>query len=180
VDDPLDVNAPLKVGQFTFKLIETPGHSPASICFYDAGHKMMFAGDHLIDGITPNPLMEMPSGPGQERPKSLVEYMASLDKVNQLDLDVVFSGHRNVITEPQRVIDTAYAHHKKRSDRVLGFLESAPMTTFQVMNKLFPDLPATEQFLGISEALGHLEWLVEAGKAAATTRDDGVVNFEAR
>jgi len=158
--------------------LEAPGHSPASLCFYDAERRALFAGDHLIDGITPNPLLEMPQKPDTERPRSLVQYLDSLEKVAPLSLELVFSGHRNLITNPKRVIDTCFEHHRKRSEKVLQFVKETPLTAYQLLGKLFPNLPATEQFLGMSEAVGHLEWL-EAQRKVGVRLDQDVVYFEA-
>lgn len=168
----------LQVGNLSLSVLETPGHSMASLCFYDPAQGVLFAGDHLIDGITPNPLLEMPQEQGAKRPRSLVQYVDSLKKVAELALQVVFSGHRNLITDPQRVIDSSFGHHHKRSEKVLQFVEQTPLTAYQVMGKLFPNLPATEQFLGMSEAVGHLEWLEVQGKVGLRS-DQGVVYFEA-
>jgi len=177
VEKTLSEGMRLQVGDLGLEVLETPGHSPASLCFYDPEQRALFAGDHLIDGITPNPLLEMPPHPGAKRPRSLIQYLDSLEKVAPLALEVVFSGHRNLITDPQRVIDTSFEHQRKRSENVLKFLTQAPLTAYQLMEKLFPNLPATEQFLGMSEAVGHLEWLQAQGKVGLRS-EQGVVYFE--
>lgn len=178
VDDTLVEGNQIDIGNLHFEVLETPGHSPASLCFYEPTHQALFAGDHLIDGITPNPLLEMPQPPDTDRPKTLVQYVDSLEKVNRLDLKVVFSGHRNVFTEPQRIIDQNFSHIEKRSDKVFNLIQEAPTTAFELMEKLFPNLPATEQFLGMSEAVGHLDWLEHQGKAR-TRADQNIIYYEA-
>jgi len=178
VDDTLVEGEQLQIGSLRFDVLETPGHSPASLCFYEPTYQALFAGDHFIDGITPNPLLEMPQPPEAERPKSLVLYLESLEKINRLSLKVVFSGHRNICTDPQRVIDQSFAHQEKRSNRVLGMLQEEALTAFGLMEELFPSLPATEQFLGMSEAVGHLDCLVHQGKAQTRTLEN-IIYYEA-
>lgn len=168
----------VRAGDLTLQALETPGHSVGSLCFYAPEQQALFAGDHLIDGITPNPLLEMPPAPGQPRPRTLVQYLDSLDKVAQLLLKVVYSGHRSVIHDPQRVIELTLKHHGNRSAKVLKLIAESPLTPYELMGKLFPNLPATEQFLGMSEAIGHLEWLQDQG-SVRTLDQGGVVYFEA-
>ena len=167
----------VRAGDLTLQVLETPGHSMASLCFYVADQEILFAGDHLIDGITPNPLLEMPEAPGEERPRTLAQYLDSLNKVAKLKLQVVYSGHRSVIHDPQRVIELTLKHHHHRSAKVFKLITEKPLTPYELMGKLFPNLPATEQFLGMSEAIGHLEWLQDQGSVRALDQG-GVVYFE--
>lgn len=39
-----------KVGKFEFLLLHVPGHSPGSVCFYEAEKKVLFGGDVLFQG----------------------------------------------------------------------------------------------------------------------------------
>ena len=40
----------LKVGSFEFQILHVPGHSPGSVCFYEAKEKVLFGGDVLFRG----------------------------------------------------------------------------------------------------------------------------------
>lgn len=177
VDQTIVEGDSLQVGKLAFQVLETPGHSLASLCFYEASHQALFVGDHLIHNITPNPLLEMPHPQSEEKPKSLVIYLQSLKKVAAFNLKVAFSGHRDIISNPQRVIELSFKHHQQRSGKVLDFVKEKPLTAFELMSKLFPNLPVTEQFLGMSEAVGHLEWLEATGHIRAKT-DQNVIFFE--
>ncbi len=171
VDDTLVEGDRIRVGALELDVLETPGHSPGSLSFHDRAHKALFAGDHLIRGITPNPLLEMPLPATGKRPKSLIEYVGALEKVAALDLEVAYSGHREPITDPAAAIRANFEHIEARAKRVLGLLANeGPLTPYALMGKLFPHLPATEQFLGMSEAVGHLERLEALGRVRRTVR----------
>ena len=43
-------NAEIKLGGLTFKIFHTPGHSPGSICLYEASESVVFGGDVLFQG----------------------------------------------------------------------------------------------------------------------------------
>ncbi|MBI2165542.1 MAG: MBL fold metallo-hydrolase [Chloroflexi bacterium] len=48
VDMPLKGGDQIKLGELTFLVLETPGHSTGSICIY--GHGLVFTGDTLFQG----------------------------------------------------------------------------------------------------------------------------------
>lgn len=49
-DEMINGECILHVGSFTFRVLETPGHSPGSVSFYDADNGVVFAGDALFAG----------------------------------------------------------------------------------------------------------------------------------
>ena len=59
--------------------IWTPGHSPGHLCFYEAGHRLMLSGDHVLPRITPNISFHPQAGPDP-----LGDFLSSLDKVGGL------------------------------------------------------------------------------------------------
>ena len=40
----------IEVGRFSWQILETPGHSPGSVCFYDEENGFLIAGDVLFEG----------------------------------------------------------------------------------------------------------------------------------
>ncbi len=52
---PVDVRdprspAPLVIGPWSFRVLETPGHSPGSVCYYLPEQALLFSGDTLFQG----------------------------------------------------------------------------------------------------------------------------------
>ena len=67
-------------GEFTFRVIWTPGHASGHLCLYEADRKILVSGDHILPRITPNvslhPLaIENPLG----------RYLESLKQIRSLD-----------------------------------------------------------------------------------------------
>lgn len=163
---------PVEVGGSRLEPVDVPGHSPGSLCFHLKGEGALFSGDHILEEITSNPLLQLPDPETGARPKSLLQYIASLEKVDRLDLELILPGHRGAITDPHRVIERTLKHHERRKAKLLDLLdEEEEQTPYILMGKLFSNLPATEQFLGMSEVIGHLEVLEEEGRVRARLRD---------
>jgi glyoxylase-like metal-dependent hydrolase (beta-lactamase superfamily II) len=143
----------------TWKAVHCPGHSPGLLCFYRAEKKILFTGDHLIKEITPNPVLSVPEGGPPFRYPSLRDYLASLEKIQKMDIDLLLPGHGEEIEDAKDLIEKIFAHHKERMDRVLSILSTDEKTPFEIAMDLFPGVPPFEVFLGISEAVGHLDIL---------------------
>ena len=75
----------LKFGNLEFQVIETPGHTPGSVCFFNEKEKIIFVGDTLFKGSVGR--TDLPGGNGK-----ILEQ--SLKKLMELPEDtVVYSGH---------------------------------------------------------------------------------------
>ena len=48
VDGNLDEENKIKIGNSVLSVIETPGHTPGSICLYDSKNNILFSGDTLF------------------------------------------------------------------------------------------------------------------------------------
>lgn len=74
-----------KVGRLT--VIHTPGHTLGSISLYDPERKVLFAGDTLrfVKGKI--------SGPPERFTLDMHQAIQSIEKISQLDFDVMLSGH---------------------------------------------------------------------------------------
>jgi hypothetical protein len=86
-----------------------------------------------------------------------------LEKIEKLEISMVLPGHGEEICDVEGLIQKIFTHHKERMDRVLFSLSKGDKTPFEIAMDLFPGVPPFEVFLGISEAVGHLEILREKG-----------------
>jgi glyoxylase-like metal-dependent hydrolase (beta-lactamase superfamily II) len=145
----------------TWRTLHCPGHSPGLICFHSPEKKILFTGDHLLKEITPNPILNVSENIFPLRYPSLREYLTSLEKIERMDLSLLLPGHGEQIHDAKGLIQKVFSHHKERMDLVIGFLSKGEKTPFEIATDLFPSVPPFEVFLGISEAVGHLEILRE-------------------
>jgi len=147
----------------TWKTLHCPGHSPGLICFHWPEKKILFTGDHLLKEITPNPILNVNESKPPFRYPSLKEYLTSLEKIEKFDLSLLLPAHREEIDDVKALIQKIFTHHKERMDRILFSLSKKEKTPFEIAMDLFPGVPPFEVFLGISEAVGHLDILKEKG-----------------
>ena len=74
----------LDIGDRAFEVLHTPGHSPGSICLWEARSGTLVSGDVLVDG---EPLLD-------ELPRSSpADFAVSLRRVADLPIREVYGGH---------------------------------------------------------------------------------------
>ncbi len=154
------------------------GHSPGEtiFTFEHEGESKAVVGDHVLGDITPNPLLQPPTEAGGSRPRVLPAFNRSLSNLRDRNLDYVFPGHREEIDDPSKRIGEILDAHEERTENVRALVDD-PTTAVDVMEGLFGDLPATEYFPGMSEAVGHLDVLEERGEVNRHEQG-GVVVYE--
>lgn len=154
------------------------GHAPGEtiFTFEDGDSSKAIVGDHVLGDITPNPLLQPPTENGGDRPRVLPAFNRSLSDLLERDMDSLLPGHREVITDPAKRIAEILDAHEERTANVRALVDG-PTTAFDVMCELFEDLPATEYFPGMSEAVGHLDVLEERDEVNRHEQG-GVVVYE--
>lgn len=141
------------------------GHAPGERLYsYEAdGQRRALVGDNVLAHITPNPFLQPPPERGGERPRVLPAYNESLRRLRDDAFDRFLPGHGSEIPDPAGRIDEILDAHQRRTDRVRDLVDG-PTVPADVMAELFDDLPVTEQFSGLSEAVGHLDVLEARGE----------------
>ncbi|WP_346417405.1 MBL fold metallo-hydrolase [Bacillus sp. MUM 13] len=147
-----------------WKTIETPGHAQSHLSFYKESDGIMIGGDHLLAKITPNPLMEPPFQPGEERPKPLLQYNSSLEKCLELPISLVYTGHGEEIRDVPAVILSGRVRQHERAMKVKKMIEAHPSSGFEICRQLFPKVYQRELGLTLSETVGQLDYLESLGE----------------
>jgi glyoxylase-like metal-dependent hydrolase (beta-lactamase superfamily II) len=161
----LDDGDTVECGRYHFRCVTTPGHTLGHICLYEAERKILIAGDHILDDITPN----IQCWTDGQNP--LKWYLASLDKTAALEVDRVLPGHRRLIRDHRARIDELKRHHENRLAEVLEILQSGLQSAFLVASRMNWDIkcdswekfPVTQKWFATGEAIAHLRYLEEEG-----------------
>ena len=168
----------LSLGGRSLEAHVTPGHATGHLSMFERDSNVLFSGDHLLPRITPNPVLE-PDDTADGRRQSLVEYLDSLDRFVKLDPAVVLPGHGPAFHDVATLVATMRDHHERRASEVLGLVGSlgAP-TAYELSLAMFPSLEGFGVMLGLSEAVGHIDLLINEGLVVAEV-DAGVVRYSA-
>lgn len=176
----LDDGDTIFVGEFNFTCIKTPGHTRGHMCLYEREKGLLFAGDHILQDITPNISLWSDSF------DPLSNYLASLEKVRDLHVDLVLPGHRTVFTDLKGRIAELQTHHETRAQEVLAILREKPQNAYQVASQMtwdlsyenFEQFPVAQKWFAAGEALAHLKYLEGKG-LVLRAHSAGVVLFDA-
>jgi glyoxylase-like metal-dependent hydrolase (beta-lactamase superfamily II) len=117
----------------TLRAVRTPGHASNHVCYFFEQQKLLFTGDHIMQGSTV--VIPPPDGDMQA-------YFASLEKLFALDLATIAPGHGRFITTPHDEVRRLIAHRLKREEKVLGALKrKTPATLDELLPLAYDDVP---------------------------------------
>ncbi len=178
---------PLHDGQrFAFEhgeleAVHLPGHALGHTGFWSAADGVLLGGDHLLDGVTPNPIMEplLPEHPAAvphapHRALTLGMFLAALERVRAMPVKTVLPGHGKVITDHVKVAQSYIHRHEARLNTLRERLGAAGKTPFELTREVYPWVKEVDVFLALSEVLAHLDLLVVRGRATLQPGDAGV------
>ena len=141
----------------TFRAIHTPGHVCNHLCYLLEEQKLLFTGDHVMQGSTV--VITPPNGDMQH-------YFDSLDKLLHLDLEALAPGHGHVITTPHEEVKRLVAHRLKREQKVVDALaRKSPGTLDELVPLAYDDVSPRLHPVARRSLHAHLIKLVADGRA---------------
>jgi len=157
--------AVLRTRHLALRVLHMPGHTPGLLCLHDAERRIFLSDDHLLEKISPNPLIEL--GPDGEEGwfRPLLAYVESVRRMRALEVDLVLPGHGPPFSGHREVIDRLLAFYAQRQDRIREVLSRGPRTAFEVSRVLFPSARPGDLFLTLSETIANLEAMEARGEA---------------
>ena len=178
VDRLLRTGEVLRLRDRGLSVLHRPGHSPSDIVLVDEDRRVAFVGDHLLAGVSSNALISRPLTPGWDgrRPRTLIEYRASLRATAELELDVLLGGHRDPVTDHRELIVARLVSQERRAAALLDKLADGPLTAHELATATWGEVAFAQAFLTLSEVLGHLDLLIEEG-AVIEDRTETVIRF---
>jgi glyoxylase-like metal-dependent hydrolase (beta-lactamase superfamily II) len=140
------------------EVVCTPGHSPGHICLYSAECKVLFAGDHILNKITPN----ISWHPGSD---ALGDYLESLERVGVLDIEHIYPAHGEPFSGHREWIRATAAHHARRCDEIAAAVADGATTAHEIVGRLWTrPLEPIHHHFAVFEVLAHLEYMQRQGR----------------
>ena len=168
----------IDIGLYKFEVYWTPGHSPGHICFFDRTQRVILTGDHVLPTITPNVGLHP-----QQMGNPLGDYLASLQRLEPLEVDDVFPAHEHVFKDLQGRLREIAVHHEDRMGEMLRIIGDGRATGYEVASQTvwatgtFQSFSSWMRRAALSETLAHLEYAVQEG-LLRQVREDDLVKYE--
>ena len=156
----IDDGARIETDGATLRAIHTPGHAKDHLCYYLEEEKALFTGDLVLGaGTTVVP----------EEGGGLIDYMASLRKLLDLDLAVIYPAHGSAIREPYKKLDAYIAHRELRERQVLDALDAGLTRIPDMVQRMYTDVPKFLHKAAGNSVQSHLNKL----KAEGIVKEEG-------
>ena len=142
-------------GSISIRAIHTPGHASNHVCYMLEQTKMLFTGDHVMQGSTV--VINPPDG-------NMRAYLQSLEQLLGEDIAVIAPGHGYLIGAAHREVRRLIAHRHNRERKVIAALERLEHPLLEEMLPLvYDDVPERIHKVAARSLTAHLEKLVAEG-----------------
>jgi glyoxylase-like metal-dependent hydrolase (beta-lactamase superfamily II) len=153
--------------EFTLRAVHTPGHASNHLCFLLERDRMLFAGDHVMDGSTV--VINPPDG-------DMAEYLTSIERLLAWTprLRSIAPAHGHLIEDPKAKLQEYLDHRLDRERQVVDGLAAAggPIGTQGLVEKIYVDVPEFLHPMARRSVWAHLRKLAVDGRATSVDLDD--------
>lgn len=148
----------IQCGGVAIQSIHTPGHASNHLCFLLSSNRMLFTGDHIMQGSTV--VIWPPDG-------NMRAYIESLRRLRALDIKVLAPGHGHLMEDPHGEVDRLIQHRLRREEKVRQALTragGAAVTVGSLLSLAYDDVPKALYEMAARSLQAHLDKLVEDGE----------------
>jgi glyoxylase-like metal-dependent hydrolase (beta-lactamase superfamily II) len=165
IDRPMADGEVIEATEFVLRAVHTPGHASNHLCFVLEQERMLFSGDHIMEGSTV--VIAPPDG-------DMAAYLESLERLTTLRprLRSIAPGHCHLIEKPAAMIDEYIKHRLERERQVLSVLEREGTTTIEpIVQELYAEVPEELHVMAGMSVWAHLRKLADDGKVKGDALD---------
>ncbi len=156
-DRPLQHDDVLRTGEFTLRAVHTPGHVSNHFCFLLEEERMLFAGDHIMNGST---VVIVPPG------GDMKAYIDSLRRLLDYPISFIAPGHGEVMEDSRAIVEWLVAHRLKRERKVIAGLEQLQRASpEQLVRVVYDDVAVSLHPMAILSLTAHLIKLRDESRA---------------
>ena len=139
----------------TLQVVATPGHASNHLCYLLKEERLLFTGDHLMQGSTV--VINPPDG-------SMANYLDSLRALLDLELDWLAPGHGFLIDQPHETVRRVIDHRQRREALILASVSKlGPVDELRLLAAVYADTPSRLHAVASRSLLAHLLKLQDDG-----------------
>jgi len=147
----------LAFGGIRLRAIHTPGHASNHLCYLLEETRMLFTGDHVMQGSTV--VINPPDG-------DMRVYLASLEKLLGIEAAVFAPGHGYLIGAPHKEVRRLIAHRLAREAKLAAALQRlGPATPEELVVDVYDEVSPRLHPVALRSLAAHLDKLVAEGRA---------------
>lgn len=148
----------IEATEFVLRAVHTPGHASNHLCFLLEQERMLFSGDHIMEGSTV--VIRPPDG-------DMAAYLEQLERLKGLRprLRTIAPGHGHLIEQPAAKIDEYLAHRREREAQIVAALPPSGTTTIDAIVADLYDVPDELVPMACASVWAHLRKLAAEGRA---------------
>jgi glyoxylase-like metal-dependent hydrolase (beta-lactamase superfamily II) len=138
------------------RVVATPGHATDHLAFV--------AGDTAFTGDAVLACSSVFVAPD---PGALRGYLAALQRLRDLALGLLCTGHGPPVTDPAAVLERYLSHRHDRERHVLAALDDGLRTVDDLLDRVWDDAPADLRLAAAATLAAHLDKLDDEGRLPA-------------
>jgi glyoxylase-like metal-dependent hydrolase (beta-lactamase superfamily II) len=147
----------LATDEFRLRAVHTPGHSSEHLCYLLEEERLLFTGDHVMQGSTV--VVGPPDG-------DMSAYLASLEKLLGLEIDRLAPGHGHPIEKPHDEVRRLIRHRLAREQKVHAALVALGRADLDALvQRVYDDVSPKLHPVALRSLTGHLIKLERDGRA---------------
>ena len=145
----------VRIGELRLRAVHTPGHASNHLCYLLEETRMLFTGDHVMQGSTV--VINPPDG-------DMRAYLRSLERLLDEDVAIIAPGHGYLIGAPHKELRRLLAHRLAREEKVVAALvKIGPASVDELLPLVYDDVPARIHRVAARSLTAHLEKLAAEG-----------------
>ena len=150
----------LEATEFRLTALHTPGHASDHLCFLLERSRLLFSGDHVMQGSTV--VIKPPDG-------DMAAYLDSLRRLLTLRVRSIAPGHGYVIEDPTETVEGYLAHRSAREAAIVEALVAGDRSVDEIVRRVYVDVADELHPVARHSVYAHLLKLVGEGRARGSS-----------
>jgi glyoxylase-like metal-dependent hydrolase (beta-lactamase superfamily II) len=150
----------LEATEFRLTALHTPGHASDHLCYLLERSRLLFSGDHVMQGSTV--VIKPPDG-------DMAAYLESLRRLLTLRVRAIAPGHGYVIDDPAATVEGYLAHRSARETAIVEALVAGDRSVDEIVRRVYVDVADELHPVARHSVYAHLLKLVGEGRARGSS-----------